>query len=66
MKIVNPATEEVIAEISEDNEISLSEKFRLLTEAQKEWSLRDISDRVKILQKFSELIKRELKRWPLC
>jgi acyl-CoA reductase-like NAD-dependent aldehyde dehydrogenase len=56
MKIINPATEELIAELREDTRESLTKKFNELNEARKSWSSRSIKERVKIIQKFSSLI----------
>jgi acyl-CoA reductase-like NAD-dependent aldehyde dehydrogenase len=54
MQIINPSTEEIIGEIPEDNAEILHSKFQLLKDAQKKWSETKISQRVKIIQKFSE------------
>jgi acyl-CoA reductase-like NAD-dependent aldehyde dehydrogenase len=54
MKIINPATEEIIGDIKEDNTETLHVKYRLLKNAQWEWSALGLERRVKILQKFSE------------
>jgi len=53
MQIINPATEELVREISEDNRETLSKKFQLLRNAQPGWSKLPIKQRVKILQDFS-------------
>ena len=60
MKIINPATEEIIREIPEDNLETLSGKFDLLKKSQWDWSVRPIKTRVKILQKFSEYLETEI------
>src|ERR1700686_5578137 len=54
MQIINPATEEIIRDVSEDNKESLYAKYQLLKNAQREWSELGLTQRVKILQKFSE------------
>ncbi len=54
MQITNPATEEIICEISEDNKPSLLAKYQLLKNAQKEWSALGLDNRIKIIQNFSE------------
>jgi acyl-CoA reductase-like NAD-dependent aldehyde dehydrogenase len=56
MQIINPATEEIIREIDEDDIQSLAEKFQSLKKAQSAWSSREISERAKILQRFSEIM----------
>ena len=45
MKVINPATEEIIADLKEDNASSLQQKFDKLKTGQKKWnavSLKDI------------------------
>jgi acyl-CoA reductase-like NAD-dependent aldehyde dehydrogenase len=53
MQIINPATEEIIREVQEDNKQTLHEKYRLLKKAQPGWSALGINQRVEILQNFS-------------
>jgi acyl-CoA reductase-like NAD-dependent aldehyde dehydrogenase len=57
MKIINPATEEVITEIKDDSKESLSEKFELLKTAQPSWVKVQLAQRVQILKKFAELLE---------
>jgi len=57
MKIVNPATEEIIKDIPEDDEKSINEKFNELKLAQLEWGQVPVERRVKIVQRFGELLK---------
>lgn len=60
MKIINPATEEVIREIQEDTKETLSAKFDLLKTGQAEWSKVKLESRIEILKKFSSLLERDL------
>jgi acyl-CoA reductase-like NAD-dependent aldehyde dehydrogenase len=53
MQIINPATEELIREIREDDKNTLAEKFNLLKNKQQDWAATSIAQRVGILQKFS-------------
>jgi len=53
MKIINPATEEIIREIEEDNKETLLAKYVLLKNAQRDWSARTVKERAEILKKFS-------------
>src|SRR5450432_24143 len=53
MQIINPATEEIIREVQEDNKQTLHEKYPLLKKAQPGWSALGINQRVEILQNFS-------------
>jgi acyl-CoA reductase-like NAD-dependent aldehyde dehydrogenase len=54
MQIINPATEEIIREIQEDNAEALREKFRILKAAQVNWFAAGLEQRIKVLQHFSE------------
>lgn len=60
MKIINPATEEVLRDITEDNRESLNSKFSLLKKAQPAWYAIGISHRVKIIQVFSTLLETQI------
>src|SRR6201995_3834384 len=60
MQIINPATEELIREIAEDNRETLSKKFQLLRNEQPGWSALGINQRVKILQEFSKGLETNL------
>ena len=53
MQILNPATEELIREITEDSRDTLSKKFQLLRNAQPGWSALGIKQRVKVFSYFS-------------
>lgn len=57
MQIINPATEEIITEIIEDDEKSISRKFAELKLAQKDWQEILLEERIAILKKFAELLK---------
>ncbi|MGE4232370.1 MAG: aldehyde dehydrogenase family protein [Bacteriovoracia bacterium] len=56
LKIINPATEEVIKEVDEDNVTSIQEKFKKAKLAQIEWSKRSIESRINILKTFRNLL----------
>jgi acyl-CoA reductase-like NAD-dependent aldehyde dehydrogenase len=60
MKIINPATEEVIREINDDSSASLREKFDALRSGQPEWNRIDLKERVEILKKFSTLLEENI------
>jgi len=60
MQIINPATEELLGEIREDNRESLTTKFRILTNAHPEWSAAGIKHRVEILNRFSAALENSL------
>jgi acyl-CoA reductase-like NAD-dependent aldehyde dehydrogenase len=57
MQIINPSTEEIIREVSEDNAETLHPKYLMLKNAQKEWAATEITQRVKVIQKFSEALQ---------
>jgi acyl-CoA reductase-like NAD-dependent aldehyde dehydrogenase len=57
MKIINPATEELIAEIQEDDTASLKDKFQSLKQAQNLWQQVPLAKRVNTIQRFSELLE---------
>jgi acyl-CoA reductase-like NAD-dependent aldehyde dehydrogenase len=59
MKIINPATEEVIEEVQEDNIESLNKKFELFVGGQKQWATVDLAERINIIQRFSDLLESE-------
>lgn len=57
MTIINPATEEIITELDEDNADTLNVKFKLVKQGQKEWQKTPLPDRIAIIQKFAALLK---------
>ncbi len=56
MKIINPATEEMITDLQEDDASSLKAKFQLLKLAQQVWQEVNLSERVKRIHSFSEIL----------
>ena len=60
MKIINPATEELIKEIEEHNRQSLEKKFESLRFAQPSWQQVALSQRVAVLKKFSDLLQENI------
>ena len=60
MNVINPATEEVIADLKEDNAASLATKFEKLKTGQPKWNAVPLKDRVAILQKFAALLKENI------
>jgi len=56
LRVINPATEEIIAELNEDDKESLQKKFDSLRFEQADWQKRSLAERVAILKKFSELL----------
>lgn len=62
MQIINPATGEMIREITEDNKETLSAKFQILKTAQPVWSAFEIKQRIKILQDFSTGLENQIEK----
>jgi acyl-CoA reductase-like NAD-dependent aldehyde dehydrogenase len=62
MQIINPATGEMIREITEDNKETLSAKFQILKTAQPAWSAFEIKQRIKILQDFSTGLENQIEK----
>ena len=60
MNIYNPATEEIITSVQEDNEASLALKFERLKKSAKVWSAIPIQIRAEILEKFVSLLKENI------
>jgi len=57
LPIINPATEDVIAELNEDTKQSLQNKFELLKAAQRSWQQKPLPERIVIIEKFSALLE---------
>ena len=60
MEIVNPATEEIIAEIKEDTKETLASKFELLKNARPLWQNITLAERIGVLQRFSQLLEKNI------
>ena len=65
MKIINPATEELIREIEADMKDSIEKKFQSLQAAQHEWQKASLAERIKVLQKFCILLKENIEQLAL-
>jgi acyl-CoA reductase-like NAD-dependent aldehyde dehydrogenase len=57
MKIVNPASDEVIKEIAEDSVASVSAKLQILRGAQERWHQTPLDHRMKTITAFSSLLE---------
>jgi acyl-CoA reductase-like NAD-dependent aldehyde dehydrogenase len=60
MKIINPATEEIIKEVQEDTLQTVNQKFKLLGAAQPAWQEVPLTERVEILKRFSHLLDQNI------
>ncbi|HLY71654.1 MAG TPA: aldehyde dehydrogenase family protein [Puia sp.] len=56
LEIINPATEEIIDIINEDDTESIAKKFELLKKAQPSWASTSVQDRVECIKKFVGLL----------
>ena len=59
MNIINPATEEIITTVKEDDKALLEKKFRKLRSAQPLWAARLLEERLVVLHNFYELLEAE-------
>lgn len=57
LRIINPATEELIKEIPEDTRETLDGKLAKLRSAQKGWMSNSLENRISVIQKFSSLLE---------
>jgi acyl-CoA reductase-like NAD-dependent aldehyde dehydrogenase len=60
MKIINPATEQIITEVTEDTTESLIRKFALLQAHQPVWQKVTLAERVDAITKFSLLLEKNI------
>src|SRR6476619_6319991 len=56
MKIINPATEELIREIPEDDKKGVEGKYQLLRKGQPAWSKMSVKKRVECIVRFYDLL----------
>jgi acyl-CoA reductase-like NAD-dependent aldehyde dehydrogenase len=59
MEIINPATEEIIAEVPEDTEASVQEKYQLLKVGQPAWAALPVEERLACIARFYEALDTE-------
>lgn len=62
MQIINPATEEIISELTEDSKGTVASKFELLRNAQSSWQKISLIERVQVLKTFSKLLEKNIER----
>ena len=62
LPVVNPATEETIAELNEDSPESLQKKFESLRNAQQDWQKLPLTKRIESIKKFSELLETNIEQ----
>jgi acyl-CoA reductase-like NAD-dependent aldehyde dehydrogenase len=59
MKIINPATEETIAELHEDTRASVTRKFNALKKGQRSWAQVPLKERIACIARFDELLEKD-------
>jgi acyl-CoA reductase-like NAD-dependent aldehyde dehydrogenase len=62
MKIINPATEQLIQEVKEDQPASVQAKYEAARQAQVNWAKTTLEHRVACIQKFHDLIEKNQER----
>ncbi|MGF1639240.1 MAG: aldehyde dehydrogenase family protein, partial [Cyclobacteriaceae bacterium] len=60
MKIINPATEEIIADIPADDAQSIEQKLEKLRQGQKAWQAVPVSERLDRIVRFGALVKENI------
>ncbi len=60
MKIINPATEEIISEIAADTKETIEKKFGLLQAAQPMWQSTGLAKRIEIIKNFPLLLQENI------
>jgi len=58
MQIINPATEEIIKEISSDDFSSINQKYQQLRNGQDSWKESPLKDRISIIDRFHKLLNK--------
>ncbi len=56
ISVINPATEELIKEISADDSAAVAEKVARARSAQPDWASRSVEERVELLNRFKDLL----------
>lgn len=60
MNVINPATEEIIRQVKEDDASTLNAKFQQLTAGQKSWQNVPLTDRISVIRKFAKALQDNL------
>src|SRR4051812_49373137 len=59
MKIINPSTEDIIAEVHEDTTATVQAKYKRLKNAQPSWAEGSIDERIACISRFHDLIEQD-------
>jgi acyl-CoA reductase-like NAD-dependent aldehyde dehydrogenase len=62
MKIINPATEEVVGEVTVDSSEQIKAKYEKLRAGQPAWAARPLKERLDIIVKFGEIVDQHVER----
>ena len=57
MRIINPATEEIISDVAEDTEVSVRERFEAASKGQPAWARRSVEERLLVIERFYGLLE---------
>lgn len=60
MKIINPATEEIITQIEVDSSATILAKFNAAKKAQKEWASTNLESRMEIIRQFKFILQKDM------
>ncbi|WP_290792407.1 aldehyde dehydrogenase family protein [Flavihumibacter sp. UBA7668] len=58
--VINPANEQVLAQLDEDSAASVQEKFELVRKGQKAWAAIPVAERIDCIRRFDLLLSEEL------
>ena len=59
MDIINPATEEIIGQVTEDTEATVKEKYAALRMGQPRWAMLPVEERIACIGRFCEALDKE-------
>ena len=57
LKVINPATEEVVRELAEDDASTLARKAAAARTAQRNWARTSLAQRLAAVRRFGELLQ---------
>ncbi len=60
--VINPATEEVLAQLDEDSQESVQQKYQQALQAQPEWAAVPLTERINCIRTFDSLLGKDIER----
>lgn len=60
--VINPATEEVLAIIEEDNQQSIQEKYEMAKKGQSQWAEVPLTERINCIRRFDQALGEQIER----